>query len=74
MAKANNTKNENNDKNLEQVLAEIEKQFGKGSIMKLGENPHMNVEVTSSGSIRLRINSSISLAYAKLFFHPAVVI
>ena len=53
MAKANNTKNENNDKNLEQVLAEIEKQFGKGSIMKLGENPHMNVEVTSSGSITL---------------------
>lgn len=53
MAKANNTKNDNNDKNLEQVLAEIEKQFGKGSIMKLGENPHMNVEVTSSGSITL---------------------
>ena len=53
MAKANNTKNESNDKNLDQVLAEIEKQFGKGSIMKLGENPHMNVEVTSSGSITL---------------------
>ena len=46
------SKNEN-DTNLDQVLAEIEKQFGKGSIMKLGENPHMNVEVTSSGSITL---------------------
>ena len=37
------------DKTLDQVLADIEKQFGKGSIMKLGENNNMEVEVTSSG-------------------------
>jgi len=43
----------NNDKTLDQVLAEIEKQFGKGSIMKLGENNSMEVEVTSSGSLAL---------------------
>ena len=42
-----------NDKTLDQVLAEIEKQFGKGSIMKLGENASMEVEVTSSGSLAL---------------------
>lgn len=42
-----------NDKTLDQVLAEIEKQFGKGSIMKLGENNSMEVEVTSSGSLAL---------------------
>jgi len=42
-----------NDKTLDQVLAEIEKQFGKGSIMKLGDNKHMEVEVTSSGSLSL---------------------
>lgn len=42
-----------NDKTLDQVLAEIEKQFGKGSIMKLGENNNMEVEVTSSGSLSL---------------------
>lgn len=42
-----------NDKTLDQVLAEIEKQFGKGSIMKLGENSNMEVEVTSSGSLAL---------------------
>ena len=42
-----------NDKTLDQVLAEIEKQFGKGSIMKLGENNNMEVEVTSSGSLAL---------------------
>jgi len=41
------------DKALEQVLAEIEKQFGKGSIMKLGENAHMEVEVTPTGSLTL---------------------
>jgi len=41
------------DKTLEQVINDIEKQFGKGAIMKLGENPHMEVETTSSGSISL---------------------
>ncbi len=41
------------DKTLEQVLADIEKQFGKGSIMKLGENSHMEVETTPSGSLKL---------------------
>ena len=43
------------DKALEQVLADIEKQFGKGSIMKLGSDAHMNVEATSSGSLSLDI-------------------
>ena len=43
------------DKTLDQVLADIEKQFGKGAIMKLGGNEHMNVEVTSSGSLTLDI-------------------
>lgn len=41
------------DKTLDQVLADIEKQFGKGSIMKLGENAHMEIETTSSGSLAL---------------------
>ena len=43
------------DKALEQVLADIEKQFGKGSIMKLGGNEHMEIETTSSGSLGLDI-------------------
>ncbi|MDO4369305.1 MAG: recombinase RecA [bacterium] len=42
-----------NDKTLDQVLADIEKQFGKGSIMRLGENTNMEVETTSSGSLML---------------------
>ncbi|MGN0974259.1 MAG: recombinase RecA [Bacilli bacterium] len=45
----------NSDSKLDQVLADIEKQFGKGSIMKLGENKHMEIDVTSSGSISLDI-------------------
>jgi len=43
----------NKDKALEQVLADIQKQFGAGSIMKLGEQSHANIEVTSSGSLLL---------------------
>ena len=41
------------DQNLKQVLADIEKQFGKGSIMKLGDNEHREIDVISSGSIAL---------------------
>lgn len=38
---------------LETAMKQIEKQFGKGSIMKLGENFAMNVEVVSTGCISL---------------------
>ena len=41
------------DKALEQVLADIEKQFGKGAIMKLGEKGVRNIDVVSSGSLAL---------------------
>ena len=41
------------DKTLEQVLKDIEKQFGKGAVMKLGEHKTQKVEVISSGSITL---------------------
>ncbi|KGE17454.1 recombinase RecA [Paenibacillus wynnii] len=40
---------------LEMALRQIEKQYGKGSIMKLGESAHMQVEVVPSGSIALDI-------------------
>lgn len=43
------------DKALEQVLNDIEKQFGKGSIMKLGDNKHLKVDVVSSGCLSLDI-------------------
>jgi len=41
------------DKTLEQVLSDIEKQFGKGSIMRLGDNKHMEIDVCPSGSLSL---------------------
>ncbi len=47
--------NVDKDKTLEQVLNDIEKQFGKGSIMRLGDNKHMEVDVCSSGSLSLDI-------------------
>ena len=47
------------DKTLDQVLADIEKQFGKGSVMKLGENEHRNIDVIPSGSLSLDINLGI---------------
>ena len=43
------------DKALENVLAELEKQFGKGTVMRLGDNTHAKVEVVSSGSLSLDI-------------------
>lgn len=43
------------DKALEQVMNDIEKQFGKGSIMKLGDKEHMKVDVCSSGCLSLDI-------------------
>ncbi|NMO96237.1 recombinase RecA [Paenibacillus lemnae] len=40
---------------LEMALRQIEKQFGKGSVMKLGESTHMQVEIVPSGSLALDI-------------------
>lgn len=43
------------DKTLDQVLLDIEKQFGKGAVMKLGDNEHREIDVVSSGSISLDV-------------------
>ena len=45
------------DKNklLDQVMKDIEKQFGVGSIMKLGEEEHVKTDVQPSGSLALDI-------------------
>ncbi len=51
----NVSKGVSKDKALEQVLNDIEKQFGKGSIMKLGDSQHMKVDVVSSGCLSLDI-------------------
>ena len=41
------------EKALETALANIEKQFGKGAVMRLGENVTMNVDKISTGSLSL---------------------
>ena len=46
---------ETNDKTLDEVLASIEKQFGKGSVMKLGDNEHMDIETIPSGCLSLDV-------------------
>ncbi|QOL26953.1 recombinase RecA [Thalassotalea sp. LPB0316] len=46
---------QNKEKALSAALSQIERQFGKGSIMKLGENRSMDVETISTGSLGLDI-------------------
>ena len=49
MAKASNKP----DDTLSKVLLDIEKQFGKGSVMKLGDHSKREIDVISSGSLML---------------------
>jgi len=42
-------------KALEAAISQVEKQFGKGSIMRLGENSKLNIEAISTGSLDLDI-------------------
>ena len=52
-------KNTEKDEALQKVLSDIEKQFGKGAIMRLGDNSHMELDVTSSGSLSLDISLGV---------------
>ena len=51
MSKENSEKK----KALEAALGQIEKQFGKGSVMKLGEYQDMNIEAIPTGALNLDI-------------------
>ncbi len=44
---------ENKEKVLDTIVKQIEKQFGKGSIMKLGDKTALDVDVVPTGSIKL---------------------
>ena len=46
-------------KALEAALGQIERAFGKGSIMRLGENPVVETEVIPTGSLGLDIGLGI---------------
>ncbi len=41
------------DKALEMAISQIERQFGKGSIMRMGESPRMAIESISTGAMAL---------------------
>ncbi|MBU0981883.1 recombinase RecA [Patescibacteria group bacterium] len=55
MPQAKNPAAEGRKKALELAMSQIEKDFGTGSIMKMGETTHMNVETTPTGSLSLDI-------------------
>ncbi len=44
---------DNREKNVEMAISAITKQFGEGSIMRLGSGTHMQVETISTGSLSL---------------------
>ena len=46
---------EDKKKALENALAQLERSYGKGAIMRLGDNMNMNVEAVSTGSLSLDI-------------------
>ena len=52
-------KNNSDSNQLDSVLAEIEKNFGKGTVMKLGNRPQVDVDVIPSGS--LLINHALGI-------------
>ncbi len=53
MAKKETVKNKEKDAALEATLKTIEKTYGKGAVMRLGDRPATNVEVIPSGSLLL---------------------
>lgn len=55
MAKESNEKNNEKRQALEMAMGQIEKQFGKGSVMKLGEFKAMEIEAIPTGALGLDI-------------------
>ena len=53
MAPVMNGANADKEKSLKEAMSRMEKQFGKGSVMRLGERSHMRVETTPTGSLSL---------------------
>lgn len=51
----NDSKKQEKTRALEAALSQIERSFGKGSIMRLGANPVMEIEAISTGSLGLDI-------------------
>ncbi|MBQ7703208.1 MAG: recombinase RecA [Firmicutes bacterium] len=54
-----NQVNTDKEKALEAALAQIQKKYGKGAVMKMGDETHLNIEAISTGSISLDIATGI---------------
>lgn len=50
---------ESKEKALETAISQIEKKYGKGSVMRLGSNSALNIEAISTGSIGLDVATGI---------------
>lgn len=60
--------NENKKKALEAALAGIDKKFGKGSVMKLGDAGDYEIQTTSTGSLQLdfAISKNLGLPFGRI--------
>ena len=57
---ANNAESAAKEKALQQALDQIQKQYGKGAIMRLGESgPVSNIDVISTGSVSLDLATGV---------------
>ena len=54
-AKQEETEEQSKEEVLANTLASLEHKFGKGTIMKMGEAPHIAVEAIPTGSIGLDV-------------------
>ena len=59
-------------KALQAAMSKIEKDFGKGSIMKLGDEKIENVEVIPTGSISL--DAALGVGFKKVWIYCTICI
>lgn len=71
---AKEVKEEKNSKiaALEAAIDHINKQYGAGAVMKLGENTHMTVETISTGSLSLDLALGVPTGAPKTICCPAM--
>ncbi len=56
---------DNKSRALSAAVGQIEKQFGKGAIMRLGDNQAMDIEAISTGSLSIDIALGIGVVLSK---------
>ena len=56
-------------KNLESTISQIERSFGKGSVMRLGQSENIEIETVPSGSISLDLALGIGGLQVKQHWH-----